>query len=46
VTSTTLKPCHAQAGGFNLHTGLLVRAGQRDPSERLRRYALQPGANQ
>lgn len=42
VTPETLGPCHAQAGGFNLHAGLLVRAGQRDRLERLCRYALRP----
>lgn len=42
VTPTTLGPCHAQADGFNLHAGLLVRAGEHDRLERLCRYALRP----
>ena len=40
VTPTTLGPCHAHLGGFDLHAGLMVRAGQRDRLERLCRYAL------
>jgi Putative transposase len=35
-------PCHAQAGGFDLHAAILTRAGQRDRLERLCRYALRP----
>jgi hypothetical protein len=42
VTPTTLGPCHAHAGGFDLHAGLTVRAGQRDRLERLCRYTLRP----
>lgn len=42
VTPATVGPCHAHAGGFDLHAGLLVRAGQRDRLERLCRYALRP----
>ena len=42
VTPTTLGPCHAHAGGFDLHAGLMVRAGHRDRLERLCRYALRP----
>jgi hypothetical protein len=42
VTPTTLGPCHANAGGFDLHAGLMTRAGQRDRLERLCRYALRP----
>jgi hypothetical protein len=42
VTPTTLGPCHAHAGGFDLHAGLMVRAGQRDRLERLCRYTLRP----
>jgi hypothetical protein len=38
----TLGPCHAQVGGFDLHAGLVTRAGQRDRLERLCRYALRP----
>ena len=42
LTPTTLGPCHAHAGGFDLHAGLTVRAGQRDRLERLCRYTLRP----
>jgi hypothetical protein len=42
VTPTTLGPCHANAGGFDLHAGLMTRPGQRDRLERLCRYALRP----
>jgi hypothetical protein len=35
-------PCHARAGGFDLHAGLIVRAGHRDRLERLCRYTLRP----
>jgi hypothetical protein len=38
----TLRPCHAHVAGFNLHAGLVTRAGQRDRLERLCRYALRP----
>jgi len=41
-TPATLGPCHAHAGGFDLHAGLVVRAGQRDRLERVCRYALRP----
>jgi hypothetical protein len=34
--------CHAHAEGFDLHAGLVVRAGQRDRLERLCRYTLRP----
>jgi hypothetical protein len=37
-----LGPCHAGAGGFDLHAGLVVRAGERERLERLCRYALRP----
>jgi hypothetical protein len=40
VTPATLGPCHAHAGGFDLHAGVLVQAGQRDRLERVCRYAL------
>jgi hypothetical protein len=40
VMPVTLRPCHAHAGGFDLHAGLVVRAGQRDRLERVCRYAL------
>src|SRR5205814_744589 len=36
----TLGPCHAHVAGFDLHAGLVTRAGQRDCLERLCRYAL------
>jgi hypothetical protein len=42
VAPATLGPCHAHAGGFDLHAGLVVRAGQRDRLERVCRYALRP----
>jgi hypothetical protein len=38
----TLGPCHAHAGGFDLHAGLVVGAGQRDRLERVCRYLLRP----
>ena len=38
----TLGPCHAHIAGFDLHAGLVTRAGQRDRLERLCRYALRP----
>jgi len=38
----TLGPSHARVGGFDLHAGLMTRAGQRDGLERLCRYALRP----
>jgi hypothetical protein len=41
-TPATLGPGHAHAGGFDLHAGLVVRAGQRDRLERVCRYALRP----
>ena len=42
VAPTTLGPSHARVGGFDLHAGLMTRAGQRDRLERLCRYALRP----
>jgi hypothetical protein len=42
VTPPTLGPGHAHASGFDLHAGLMTRAGQRDRLERLYRYALRP----
>lgn len=39
VAPATLGPCHAHAAGFDLHAGLVVRAGQRDRLERVCRYA-------
>ncbi|MCA1563570.1 MAG: transposase, partial [Acidobacteria bacterium] len=42
VTPATLGLRHAHAGGFDLHAGLVVRAGQRDRLERVCRYALRP----
>jgi hypothetical protein len=38
----TLGPCHAHVVGFDLHAGLVTRAGQRDRLERLCRYVLRP----
>jgi Putative transposase len=37
-----LGPCHANAGGFDLHAGIMVRAGERERLERLCRYTLRP----
>ena len=42
VAPVTLGPCHAHVCGFDLHAGLVTRAGQRDRLERLCRYALRP----
>ena len=42
LTPTAVGPCHAHISGFDLHAGLLVRAGHRDRLERLCRYALRP----
>ena len=42
VTPMTLGLCHAHVDGFDLHAGLVTRAGQRDRLERLCRYALRP----
>jgi hypothetical protein len=35
-------PCQARQGGFDLHAGLVARAGQRARFEQLCRYALRP----
>jgi hypothetical protein len=40
VAPVALGPCHAHVAGFDLHAGLVTRAGQRDRLERLCRYAL------
>jgi hypothetical protein len=37
-----LGPCHANAGGFDLHAAIVVRAGERERLERLCRYTLRP----
>jgi hypothetical protein len=42
AASVTLGPCHANAGGFDLHAGIVVRAGERERLERLCRYTLRP----
>jgi hypothetical protein len=42
VAQMTLGPCHAHVDGFDLHAGLVTRAGQRDRLERLCRHALRP----
>ena len=42
VAPMTLGPCHAHVDGFDLHAGLVTRAGQRERLERLCRYALRP----
>jgi hypothetical protein len=38
----TLGPCHAHVGGFDLHAGIVVRAGERERLENLCRYTLRP----
>jgi len=38
----TRGPCHATAGGFDLHAGIVVRAGERERLERRCRYTLRP----
>ncbi len=38
----TRGPCHAGVGGFDLHAGIVVRAGDRERLERLCRYTLRP----
>jgi hypothetical protein len=38
--------CHARANEFDLHAGLVVRAGQRDRLERVCRYVLRPPVSQ
>jgi hypothetical protein len=42
VEPVTPGPCHARLGGFDLHAGIVTRAGQRERLERLCRYALRP----
>jgi hypothetical protein len=42
VVPTPLGPCHAQAAGFDLHAGVVIRAGERARLERVCRYALRP----
>ena len=42
VAPMTPGPCHAHVAGFDLHAGLVTRAGERDRLERLCRYALRP----
>jgi hypothetical protein len=37
-----LGPCHAGVAGFDLHAGIVVRAGNRARLERLCRYTLRP----
>jgi hypothetical protein len=34
--------CHANVNGFDLHAGIVVRAGERERLERLCRYTLRP----
>ena len=38
----TFGPCHAGTGGFDVHAGIRVRAGDRARLERLCRYTLRP----
>jgi putative transposase/transposase-like zinc-binding protein len=42
VKPITVGPCHAHVGGFDLHAGIVVRAGERERLERLCRYTLRP----
>lgn len=42
VGPITVGPCHARVGGFDLHAGIVVRAGERERLERLCRYTLRP----
>lgn len=42
VAPITVGPCHAHVGGFDLHAGIVVRAGERERLERLCRYTLRP----
>jgi len=42
VGPITVGPCHAHVGGFDLHAGIVVRAGERERLERLCRYTLRP----
>ena len=42
VAPVTLGPCHAARDGFDLHAGVVVRAGERERLERLCRYTLRP----
>src|SRR5262249_3020910 len=42
ATPTPVGPCPAHAAGFDLHAGVVVRAGERARLERVCRYALRP----
>ena len=42
VAPVRLGPCHAACDGFDLHAGIVVRAGERERLERLCRYTLRP----
>lgn len=42
VEEPALGPCHAHQHGFDLHAGIVARAGHRERLERLCRYALRP----
>jgi hypothetical protein len=42
VAPVAMGRCHAHVDGFDLHAGLVTRAGQRDRLERLCRYTLRP----
>jgi hypothetical protein len=42
IEPLTPGPCHARCGGFDLHAGIVTRAGQRERLERLCRYVLRP----
>ena len=42
VAPVMLGPCHAALAGFDLHAGVVMRAGERERLERLCRYTLRP----
>jgi Putative transposase len=44
VVPVPVGPCHAHAAGFDLHAGVVVRAGERARLERVCRYALRAAA--
>jgi hypothetical protein len=43
VGPITVGPCHAHIGGFTLHAGIVVPAGERERLERLCRYTYALG---
>src|SRR5205823_3204734 len=44
VAPVAMRRCHAHVDGFDLHAGLVTRAGQRDRLERLCRYHVAAAA--